>query len=69
MDNTFQAFPVIGHFVLFLNLIFWEIKFIYSEKATKFCEISTSLLSIVHRQGGDFAKFCGLLRIYELYAN
>ena len=43
MDNTFQAFPVIGHFVLFLNLIFWEIKFIYSEKATKFCKISTSL--------------------------
>ena len=25
-----------------------EIKFVYSEKATKFCEISTLLLSTVH---------------------
>ena len=36
------------------------LKFIYSEKATKFCEIV------------DFAKFYGLLallRIYELYIN
>ena len=45
----------------------------YSEKATKFCEISTNYLSYVHtasqRIGGDFAKFCGLLRIYELYEN
>ena len=37
------------------------IKFIYSEEATKFCEISTVDLSYV-----DFAKFCGFLRIYEL---
>ena len=36
-------------------------KFIYSEKAAKFCEISTVDLSYV----GDFAKFCGLLSIYE----
>ena len=36
------------------------LKFIYSEKATKFCEISTLLLTTVH------TKFCGLLRIYEL---
>ena len=38
----------------------------YSEKATKFCEISTNT---VHRKkiGGDFTKFFGLLRIYELY--
>ena len=50
---------------------FWKcsIKFVYSEKATKFCKISTLLLSMYYRQkwGGDFAKFCGLLRIYELY--
>ena len=43
----------------------------YSEKATKFCEISTVDLSYVLSNGqidsGDFAKFCGLLRIYELY--
>ena len=56
------------------------VKFIYAEKATKFCEISTAdhkILRNLHRRfdlhyigqiyGGDFAKFCGLLRIYELY--
>ena len=42
------------------------VKFTCSEKATKFCEISTLLLSVC-TVGGDFAKFCGLLRIYELY--
>ena len=46
------------------------LKFIYSEKATKFCEISTVDLSYVCSNdqiyGGNFAKFCGLLRIYEL---
>ena len=41
--------------------IIWitQLKFIYSEKAAKFCEISTNNL--------DFAKFFGLLRMYELY--
>ena len=46
------------------------IKFIYSEKAMQFCEISTVGLSNVCNgqiYGGDFAKFCGLIRIYELY--
>ena len=37
------------------------IKFIHSEKATTFCEIFTLLLSY------EGPKFCGLLRIYELY--
>ena len=31
-----------------LALTKYELKFIYSEKATKFCEISTLLLSTVH---------------------
>ena len=65
-----------------------QVKFIYSEKATKFCEISTLDLSYVvtvkegckrelglsaaiksngQIYGEDFTKFCGLLRIYELY--
>ena len=48
-----------------------ELKFIYSEKVIKFCEISTVDLTgtmyIRQIYGGDFAKFCGLLRIYELY--
>ena len=47
------------------------LKFIYSEKATKLCEISTVDLSYVCSSGqiygGYFAKYCGLLRIYELY--
>ena len=49
------------------------LKFIYSEKATKFCKISTNHLAgsiyIVGTGqiiGGDLAKFCGLFRIYEL---
>ena len=44
------------------------VKFIYSEKATKFCEIFTLLLSYVlpvksKVKTEDFAKLCGLLRI------
>ena len=47
------------------------VKFIYSEKVKIFCEISTVVgLSYVCSNGqiygGDFAKFFGLLRIYEL---
>ena len=51
------------------------LKFRYPEKATKFCKISTVDLSyvvavvvVVRSQiySGDFAKFCGHLRIYEL---
>ena len=76
-----------------LDLNFWlgiQIKVVYFEKAIKFCEISTLLLSTVHSNkskeeisqnfvafskymnfnsqiyGGDFAKFCGLLKTYEL---
>ena len=45
---------------------FLHLKFIYSEKPTKFCEIFTKLLTTVHTVK-SFAKFCGLLRIYELY--
>ena len=47
-----------------------QVKFIYSEKATNFCEISIVDLSYVlincQIYGGYFAKFCGLLRIYKL---
>ena len=52
---------VILHFYLLL-------KFIYSEKATKFCEISTvDLTGIGQIYAGDIANICGLLRIHELY--
>ena len=46
------------------------LKFICSEKAKNFDEIFTILLTTVNTvksKGEDFAKFCGLLRIYELY--
>ena len=47
------------------------LKFIYSEKATIFCETSAVDLSYIFRNGqiygGDFTKFRCLLRIYELY--
>ena len=54
--------------VKFCNLLIYCKVHIHSEKATKSCKISTLLLTTVHTKlGGDFAKFCGLLRIYELY--
>ena len=40
-------------------------QFIYSEKAKKFYDIFTLLLSY-QKKGEDFAKLGGLLRIYEL---
>ena len=47
-----------------------QVKFIYSEKATKI--LRNLHLTFDHRThsqklGEDFAIFCGLLRIYELY--
>ena len=54
--------------------VFSLLEFIYSEKATKFCEISTVDLSYAVPvkytvETGHFAKFCSLLRIYEFYYN
>ena len=52
---------------LHVKLNFGFLKFIYSEKATKFSKISTNYLTwskIGQLIGVDFAKFCGLLRIY-----
>ena len=34
--------------LMFTVLVLLHLKFVYSEKATKFCEISTLLLSTVH---------------------
>ena len=55
----------------FCSWIIVKVKFKYSEKATNFCEISTIDLFVLCSNSqiysGDFAKFCGLLRIYELY--
>ena len=55
-------------FLINLELL---LKFIYSEKATKFCKIFALLFTgttyLGQEKGEDFVKFCGLLRIYELY--
>ena len=45
------------------------IKFIYSEKATKIVRnlpLTFDYSTYGQKLGEDFAKFCGLLRIYEL---
>ena len=49
---------------------FLLLKSIYSERATKFCKIFPVLLTTVFTvksKGKISQKFCGLLRIYELY--
>ena len=61
--QIFKTLPFY-HFTLSFTL-----KFTYSEKATNFYEISTVVCSNGQIYIGDFAKFCGLLRIYELYNN
>ena len=46
------------------------LKFIYSEKATKFLRnlsLTFDYSTYGQKLGEDFAKFSGLLRIYELY--
>ena len=47
------------------------VKYIYSEKASKFCKISTVDLFYVYSACQiyveDFVKFCDLLGIHELY--
>jgi hypothetical protein len=54
------------------NKVVPMLKFIYSEKAINFCEISTADLNVTTKdkstvENGDFEKLFGLLRIYELY--
>ena len=53
-----------------MNVMKKKVKLLYSEKATQFCEIFTLVLTTYgthsQKQGEDCAKFCGLLRIYEL---
>ena len=53
-------------------ILYYFLKFKYSNKATKFCEISAVDLTVTTYvgqiyYGGDFTKICGLLRMYELY--
>ena len=51
--------------LLSLNIV---LKFTCSEKANKFCKIHCRFdqYKIGQIYGGDFAKFCGPFRIYEL---
>ena len=49
---------------------FFLLKFIYSEKASKFCEIFLLLLTVctvIKSKGKISQNLCGLLRTYELY--
>jgi hypothetical protein len=59
-----------GKFFLTKKNFCRAVKFIYSEKATKFCEISTAdlfyIVPVKSTVDTYFTKFCGLLRIYEL---
>ena len=57
----------IGVFVTACATMFSSsLKFIYSKKATKFCEISNVDLTVTTQEIYGFAKLCDLLRIYEL---
>ena len=50
--------------------MFANLKFIYSEKATKILRnlpLTFDYSTYGQKLREDFAKFCGLLRIYELY--
>ena len=56
--------------LILTNQISSYVKFIYSEKATKFLRnlpLTFDYSTYGQKLGEDFAKFCGLLRIYELY--
>ena len=49
-----------------------NLKFIYSEKATKIWQNLQILLEITQQRQKkyvNFVMFCGILRIYELYQN
>ena len=53
-----------------LNSLWLLIKFIYSEKATNFLrnlQLTFDYITYSQKLDEDFTKFCGLLRIYELY--
>ena len=61
VDNDFLLNNVSNNVVL---------KFIYSEKATKILRnlpLTSDYSTYGQKLGEDFAKSCGLLRIYELY--
>ena len=66
--KSLKTFPTEAISSLIARIVLIFIKFIYSEKATQFCKIFTLLLTTVHtvREGEDFAKFCGLLRIHAV---
>ena len=47
------------------DFLITSFKFIYSEKTTKFCK-TFDYNTYSQKLGEDFAKFCGLFRIYEV---
>ena len=72
-QNFFKYWCTLWHFAID-DPVHLPVKFIYFEKATSFCEISTFILSVrtVDKSKEEISQkmirpFCGLLRIYELY--
>ena len=66
----FSYIFISGKNVVFSVTQYYFVKFIYSEKATKFLRnlpLTFDYSKHGQKLGEDFAKFCGLLRIYELY--
>ena len=73
--NMFYVYKIVvwlgsEDYILYEFLIFVFVKFIYSDKATNFFQNLHRRFDwhyIGQMYGGDFAKFCALLRIYEIY--
>ena len=49
----------------FTKILYLKVKFIYKGQRDLYCRIDWHYIGQIY--GGDFAKLCGLLLIYELY--
>ena len=67
MDGT-QSYMITVVFSRFLTMHIDLLKFIYSEKATKFCEIFTLLLTTVHTVKGKVKIFQNFV-VFSEYMN
>ena len=63
---------IFSNFVAFSEYLHYNLKFLFSKKATKIDEIFTVDLTLCSKcqiDGEDFVNLCGLLRKHELYYN
>ena len=63
------SFFIIKSLVIFLSYQSKSLKFVYSEKATKFCEISTLLLSTVHTTDKSKVEILQKIVAFSEYMN